>query len=213
VDLPSVETIGLIIAGLALVVAALSAWISLVNERKRTQPIVVAHEDHPRRFSPDPQTSAWVVDSHLTNEGGGPSFNVRFGVEFHGVRYPYRLRDTDPESGNVQRVIRPGERRPQPDGSWPILVDSGALWTSAEKGDPDPGRVYWSRYENAQGKVWETRNPGDRSARLDIRRVWLPLLAEGWEGWKRKRARKHGAEWEARALEELRAGMTAEPPD
>jgi len=27
-----------------------------------------------------------------TSEGGGSAFNIRFGVEFHRVRYQYKLR-------------------------------------------------------------------------------------------------------------------------
>ena len=33
--------------------------------------------------------------------------------------------------------------------------------------DPDATAVFWARYENAQGKLWETRNPADRSSRLE----------------------------------------------
>lgn len=197
-----------IVAVLALIIAGISAWISVANERKRTQPVVIASEARPRHFSDNPLVSAWVVDSYLTNEGGGPAFNLRYGVQFHGVRYPYKLRGSDPETGNVQRVLRPEERRPA-EGSWPILIDSTSIWSG--EGDPDPGRIYWARYENAQGKVWETRNPGDRSARLDIRRVRSIRLAEWRERRKRTKARERGAEWETKALEELRAGMTPPP--
>jgi hypothetical protein len=33
-------------------------------------------------------------------------------------------------------------------------------------------------YENAEGQTWETRNPGDRSTRLDIRRIRRPRKHE-----------------------------------
>jgi hypothetical protein len=207
-DLTTADVIQLaigVVAVLALLVTAFNAWIAVINERKRTQPVVIAHEAHPRRFTR--QAGFWAVGAYATNEGGGPAFNVRFGVEFHGVRYPYKLRIEDPDSGNIQRVIRSDSQCP-PDGHWPVLIDSTSMWTG--EGDPDPSRVYWARYENAQGHVWETRNPANRSDKLDIRRVRFVRLREWREERKRVKAGKHGREWELRALAELRAGMTVE---
>lgn len=210
-DLSSDEKIQLAIAtvtALAVIVAAITAWIGILNERKRTQPIVIAHEERGRHLSDaGALRDAWVVDSYVTSEGGGPAFNVRFGVEFHGVRYPYRLRSEDPGAGNIQRVLRPGERRPE-HTAWPVLIDSSELFgVAAEHGDPDVGRVYWARYENAQGHVWETRNPADRSAKLDIHRVRLVRVREWREERRRRKAGKHGLDWERCALAELREGM------
>ena len=152
----------------------------------------------------------WTVEAYLTSEGGGPAFNVRFGVEFVGVRYPYRSRIEDPESGNIQRVIRPGERHPGA-GAWPIALTSLAIWgraaesiESGKRGTLDAARVYWARYENAEGKTWETRNPGDRSAKLDIRRIRFPRWRDRRDTQKRKRAGQYDVEWERKVLEELR---------
>lgn len=196
------------ITAVAALAAAVTAWITLANERKRTQPIVIAHESRGRHLE---QTAAagtlWVVDAYLTSEGAGPAFNVRFGVEFHGVRYPYRLTNDDPSAGNVQRVLAPGARRPE-QGTWAILLTSSDIWgLAAQGGAPDPGRLYWARFENAQGKTWETRNPGDRSARLDMHRVHFLRLKEWREERRRHKARKESAEWERKALEGLRKGM------
>lgn len=199
-----IQVVVAVIAGVALIVSVSSAWIAVVNERKRTQPILIAHEHERRHFSQNVLVQAWVVDSYLTNEGGGPAFNVAFGVEFSGVRFPYKLTAKDPDAGNVQRVVRPSERRPA-EGSWPILVDSTTLLSG--EADPDPGRIYWARYENAQGRVWESRNPPDRSAKLDIRRVRFLRWVEWHEQRKRLKAGKRGAEAEERALAELQAGM------
>lgn len=169
------------ITGVATLAALANLLITRANERRRTQPIVIAHEAGSRRFArSSEQGAAWVVDAYLTSEGGGPAFNVRFGVEFAGVRYPYRLDVKDPESGNLQRVVRTGERRPET-GSWPILIPSlsifGRALDTTKAGRPvtlDKERVYWARYENAEGQTWETRNPGDRSTPLDIRRIKDP---------------------------------------
>lgn len=192
--------------GLAVVVGAITAWISIRNERKRTQPIVIAHEENGRRLL---QPGAWGVDAWLTNEGSGPAFNVRFGVEFHGVRFPYRLQPDDPGGGNVQRVIRSRERRP--DGnSWPVLLNSAEIYgMAASHGDLDSGRIYWARYENTQGKTWETRNPADRSSKLDIKRVWVVWWREWREERRRKKAAKNGRAWERKVLQELQAAREA----
>jgi hypothetical protein len=187
----------------ALFVGALNVWISMVNERRRSQPIVVAHEERGRTFSDKPEYFA--VGGYITNESSGHAFNVRFGVELHGIRFAQKLQVEDPDSGNVQRVLRPNERRPT-DGSWPILIPQRSLF--AGEGDPDSGRVYWARYENARKQTWETRSPWNRSARLDIRRVRFVKLYEWREQRQREKAGERGAKWERAAFAELRAGMT-----
>jgi hypothetical protein len=170
---------------------------------------VIAHEAAERHFARE-RNAMWVVEAYLTSEGGGPAFNVRFGVGFGGVRYPYRLSIDDPESGNVQRVLRPGDRRPS-DGAWPVLLTSLAIWGRAadsiaagKAGSLDADRVYWARYESADGKTWETRNPGNRSAKLNIKRVRLPRLRDWRDTRRRKKAAEYDIEWERQALEELR---------
>ncbi len=206
------ELAGAVIPAVAASAAVAAVAVNIRNERRRTQPIVVAHEWSSRRFAPGGSPAAWVVESYLTSEGAGPAFNVRFGVEFNGVRYPYRLRPEDPDSGAVQRVMKAGERRPPGETeSWPILIDSLSLWGRAaesdQPGDLDAKRVYWARYENARGETWETINPGDRSARLDIRRVKRAKRQERREQQRRVEAAQHDREWERSALAELRAGM------
>lgn len=198
--------VGAAIALAGVLVAVLNVWLAASNERKRAQPIVIAHEEHGRTFSDD--SGHFAVGGYVTNEASGHAFNVRFGVEMGGVRYPQKHAVEDPDSGNVHRVLRPGERRPT-GGSWPILIPVLSL-LGGDGGDPDPGRVYWARYENARSQTWETRNPWDRSARLDIRRVRWVRLREWREQQARQKAGERGAEWERKALAELRAGMTAE---
>jgi hypothetical protein len=202
------------ITAVATLIALASVLVARINERRRTQPIVIAHEASERQFAPSSSVSAWVVGAYLTSEGGGPAFNVRFGVEFAGVRYPYRLTADDPDAGYVQRVLRPGERRPD-DASLLILIDSLTLWGRAAEadGDLDAKRVYWARYENAQGQTWETRNPGDRSAKLDIRRIRSPKRHERREQRRRQEAGQHDAAWLQAALTELRDGTEPDEPD
>lgn len=192
------------ITGLATLIALVNVAITRANERRRGQPIVIAHEADGRRFAPTPSLEMWVVDAYLTSEGGGPAFNVRFGVEFAGVRYAYRFSADDPEDGNVQRILRAGDRRPE-SGAWRILIDSLSMMGRAadDRGDLDANRVYWARYENAQRQTWETRNPGDRSAKLDIRRVRWTARRERREQRCRRDAVQHDEAWLRAALAEL----------
>src|SRR3954471_14124547 len=82
----------------AALFALLNVLVNARNERRRSQPIVVAHEARRRHFTDSHQEGFWAVDAYVTSEGSGPAFNVRFGVEFGGVRYPYRMTIKDPES-------------------------------------------------------------------------------------------------------------------
>jgi hypothetical protein len=207
-SLNTTQTISIAVGGivtLGVLVAIFNVWTSFIHERRRTQPIAISHEYHGRRFTD--KSDYFAVGGYLTNEGGGPAFNVRFGVEFGGVRYPQKMYPDDPDAGNVQRVLRPGERRPYGDtkpDSWPILIPALAL-IGTESGDElDRSRVYWARYENARGQTWETTNPWERSARLHIRRVRAVGLREKSEQRRRVRAGASGAAWEAQALAELR---------
>lgn len=213
-----------VITAVAALIALVNVVVSQVNERRRSQPIIVSHEARHRYFAHGRSGAAWAVDGYVSSEGGGPAFNVRFGVEFAGIRYPHKLHLDDPDGGNIQRVLRAGERRPD-QGSWPILIPGVGM--GGEAGQPDSdldsGRIYWARFENAQGQTWETRNPADRSARIDIGRVRAVRFRE----WRERRARAKGGErdreWEQRVLDELRAGMTeaedsestesSDPPD
>jgi hypothetical protein len=214
--LKAVEWIGIAAAGVALlgvVVATVSVVLGAINERRRTQPIVIAHESYPRRFAED-TPAYFVVGAYITSEGDGAAFNVRFGVEFGdkrwmgipvgvSVRYPYRARVTDPDSGNVERVMQAGNRRPAQDGL-PILIPQESLVGTPGSPDPDESRIYWARYENARGQTWETRNPWQRSARLRIRRVHAVRLLEWAEHRRRVEAKATGLAWEAAALDILR---------
>lgn len=81
-----------------------------------------------------------------------------------------------------------------------------------KRGDPDEASVFWARYENAQGKTWETRNPGNRSKRLGIRRVRARQLHEWWEQRRRMKAARQGVEVEQAAVAELLSQLPHEQP-
>jgi len=69
------------------------------------------------------------------------------------------------------------------------LVGTVHSRASKREGDLDAGRIYWCRYENAIGQTWETRNPGDRSTDLIIRRVRFRRIQEWREARRRRKAR------------------------
>jgi hypothetical protein len=171
--LAGAATVAVVLLGLGALGWLVQIGLAVWQERKRSQPIVLVHEDRERHFETASGSSAWVVDPHIENVGSGSAFNVRFGVEFNGVRFPYRLTVEDPETGNNQTVLKPGDRIPS-EGALPILITSEQMWGAAMKslgseGGLDRSRIYWARFENPSGRLWETRNPGDRSADLDIR--------------------------------------------
>ena len=90
--LSTANSIELIVAAtgvVALLIAAWNAWITVVSERRRTQPLVMAHEEHGRTFSD--KADYFAFGGYITNESSGHAFNIRFGVELHGVRYAQKL--------------------------------------------------------------------------------------------------------------------------
>jgi hypothetical protein len=205
------QVVGGTAAVAALLFAAWQVWLTIGNERRRVQPIVIAHETKSRRFR---DNGGWSFRAYLRNSGQGSAFNLRFGVEVEGVRWPYRLQEGDPASGNRQRVVESNSRLPEK-GDFEIVVSSLELLGAAHgrvkermkgktpQGDLDEGRLYWCRDENAVGQTWETRNPGDRSADLDIHRVRFLRVREDREARQRDRARGAGQALDDQVYEEL----------
>ena len=116
-DLTTAEWIQ--IASAAIPSIAASAAVAAVaanirNERRRTQPIVIGHEKRSRQFAPSGSSAVWVVEAYVTSEGAGPAFNVRFGVEFNGVRYPYRLTTIQREASSASSSRASADRRRRP---------------------------------------------------------------------------------------------------
>jgi hypothetical protein len=144
-----IQTAGVLVAALAI--AARFVETARV-ERRRTQPVVIAHE---RRGRMHDERRGWAAVVVLRNDGLGPAFNVRFGVEYDGVRIPHKLRAEDPDRGNRQRVLGAGERLPEKPSVIPIRMSSDVIWGVAAKrvgkdrdgkrdranlGDAEPGK-------------------------------------------------------------------------
>jgi hypothetical protein len=82
-DLPSAAQLLAAVPVIAATAALLNVRVLTRNERRRSQPVVVVH---PRgRPSGQSDPSQWCVMCVLRNEGGGPAFNVRFGVSGRAV--------------------------------------------------------------------------------------------------------------------------------
>jgi hypothetical protein len=201
------QKVGIAAAVVGVGVAVVNAWLAIANERKRTQPIVMVNQKGGRGFGKRP--GCFAVETYLTNEGSGAAFNVRFGVEYHGVRIPYKHAPEDHHTGSVYRVLGAEKRLPERD-AWSIEVDAFLL--IGKRDDPDEASVFWARYENAQGKTWETRNPGNRSKRLGIKRVRARWLHEWWEQRQRLKAAQQGVEVEQAVVAELLSQLPPEQP-
>ncbi len=168
---------------LLVAVTAAGIWSALTSERRRTQPIVIAHAAGERRFADE--GGGQVLDAYLTNEGEGAAFNVHFGVEYEGVRFPWKFSEEDPDTGTRQRVVRAGMRLPEDENTHfaiPIPYARAALGGE----ETDEGRVYWCRYENAFGRMWATRNPWRRFGDMNIKPVHFRRLPD----WRERRKRQ-----------------------
>jgi hypothetical protein len=169
---------------LLVAVTAAGIWSALTSERRRTQPIVVAHAVGERRFAD--RGDGQFLDAYLTNEGEGAAFNVHFGVDYRGVRFPWKFSEQDPDTGTRQRVVRAGTRLPEDENALfaiPIPYARAALGGE----ETDEGRVYWCRYENAFGRMWETRNPWQRFGDMDIKPVHFFRMRDWLERRKRRK--------------------------
>lgn len=125
------------------------------SERRRTQPVAIAHEESGGELD--------RIRVFLTNEGTGTAFNVRFGVRLDGREYAVG-------GGRGRRyTVGAGERLPPQEYLELEVPPTAYLPTNPllEWGG-DERRVYWVRYENAFGKIWETANPADPLADLAI---------------------------------------------
>ena len=112
-------------------------------------------------------------------------------------------------------MIASGESLPRPDAyrgaavlppECSIFVDSIDVWGLGRV--DDDARAYWCVYENAHGETWETRNPADRAAQLQIRRIRFKRLRERQHERARTRVHEKATQVERQAIAELRKGVT-----
>jgi hypothetical protein len=144
-------------------------------EERRMHPVAVLNRELAR-------DEAYRFGVSITNSGQGSAFNVRVGVKLDGIEYPL-----GPGEGN-RYTVGPGERVP-PEGiiwlkvpPWPYTLERGGP-------NVDSRAIFYTRYENAFGETWETFNPVDPEASLQVRRshsTWWRHIAEWRQRVKRK---------------------------
>jgi hypothetical protein len=138
-------------AVLALLLTAWQVRLAIIGQQRAAQPVVIAHEHgHDISNRGELEFMIWIE-----NHGIAGAFNVRFGVELAGRRYPFGL-DDDSDRG-ARQVVGPGDRLPPDEGkALPLRVP----WTFYKGAEPNesviPRRVFWARYENPFGETWET---------------------------------------------------------
>jgi len=123
----------------------------------------------------------------MTNEGSGTGFNVRVGLRIDGTEWP--LGDDE----GSRYTVAAGSREPRDDllilGAPPMAYGRGV-----RRGKSTDNRtIFYARYENAFGKVWETLNPNDSLASFKVRRARRPRKFHAWrQGRRRAKANRLG---------------------
>jgi hypothetical protein len=159
-------TLSVVLAAVAVLAFVLSAWqlrLAILNQLRSAQPVVIVHESS-REIDADGYMEFRV---HLENRGAHSAFNVRFGVELGGTRYAY---GGDAASRGARQSVGPGELLPGPQQVFRLRA-SWAPYALARVEGIDSKPVFWARYENPFGEVWETRNPADPYGDLKIKRL------------------------------------------
>lgn len=172
-----------------------------VYARRRERPRVIANEVRNRHLVDDVR-GGWAVEANLENIGSEDAFNLRFGVELNGVRFPWRA-SPDDEIGSRINALAAREKTTN------MLVRLPETFNFSGGGDPGPGRRYWCRYESTNGSTWETSNPWERQGRNTIRRVRFPRRREADEKAAREKNAREGQTGLEKARDELVAGMDA----
>lgn len=115
----------------------------------------------------------------MTNEGSGTGFNVRVGLRIDGTEWPL-----GEDEGN-RYTVAAGSREPKDElltvGAPPMAYGSGERRGKSV----DARTIFYARYENAFGKVWETLNPNDPLASFKVRKARL----RRFNAWRQPRRR------------------------
>jgi hypothetical protein len=161
--------LAILVPTVALIVAFSQFRLAIRGQIRTAQPVVVVNE-----------ASIWSIDRRgvqfhvfLTNHGVSTAFNVRFGVELNGRRFPYTYGE-DQAGRGARQVVPPSTRVPENEAEdLPVQLSAEDVWVTAEEGVV-ARRVLWATYENPFGETWETLNPADPTKDLEIQRVRRP---------------------------------------
>jgi hypothetical protein len=176
-----IASVALVASNVALALVAVGQFLVYRRtEGRRIQPVAIAH----RYGEPTPHGRFLVF---LTNDGTGTAFNVRFGIVYRGVEYPNGADYRDGIGKGHRHRVAPGQRVPDTTDVSALMVEvPSALYT----GNTEDLRnaVFFARYQDAVGRVWETRNPADPLADFVTRSVRQPRFREWLEQRRRRRA-------------------------
>lgn len=134
-------------------VAFRQAQVVIRGERWRLQPVVVVYESRAPALDRLPAGADPIAcEVFLVNEGPGPAFDVRFGIEVGEYRCYYKPAEShELGKGELPRVMGGGGRAPAGGASYRIGVPRSVLERFEE-------RAYWCTFENAYGERHATRN-------------------------------------------------------
>lgn len=182
----------------ALGIALFNAWLAARADRRRNQPVVICHSNGGGlRFAAGTGFETLVT---VENAGGGPAFDVRFGVALGGFWFPYRGDANTTGPPHRFRVIPPGATKPDPDPDnlyrrpvAQIRVDAAVLLTAVREGSKEleGSAVYWAWFKNSYGQTWEVLNPTAATSDLAIKRVRFPRTRERHRSRQLMRAEGH----------------------
>ena len=164
VALASVPVLGLLFTGY-------NAHLATRADNRRNQPVVLCHLF--RLSTPGPAAPGWRVLVAVENGGGGPAFNVRFGIEIRGRRFAYVDRDSPSRRPSRFRVVQPGHLE-SGDGKpaiYSIQVSSADVPLKGTGESAWEEIVCWCTFDNSYGHTWQTLNAVDASRDLVLRRV------------------------------------------
>jgi hypothetical protein len=162
---------------------ALSAFVQLrafnKSERRRTQPVAVANGSG---------GELQLLRLYLTNDGTGTAFNVRCGVRLDGREYAVG------GGRGTRYTVAAGARLPTGTADLGVEIPMNAYVVSARGRGVYERRVYWARYENAFGQVWETANPADPHADFAL------FPSSAWRRYLIERRQRFGRWFDERLL-------------
>jgi hypothetical protein len=177
---------------LVAVVAVAALRASTRAEARRIQPRVRARL-HPH-VPHWPEVGGARFPIYLTNDGTGRAFNVRYGVRLDGVEYPAGGGRGNRHNVNVGESIAP------------VMIDVRPYGPT--RNETRARAVFYARFQDVTGAVWETHNPADLQADTTIRRVRFPRMTE----WKQRRRRSRRTREEERAIAAIRASWADPEP-
>jgi hypothetical protein len=186
------------VTGVLALVAILQLFAFTRSEGRRTQPVVILHQRVPRGVD------AFAFGVAFENRGAGTAYNVRGGVRLGGTEYP--LGDADGD----RYIVGAGEKVPGESRVSALSLQVPPWPYALVRGGPsvDSRAVFYARYENAFGKVWETLNPADPRASFKVRRAWFLLTRNAYQ---RRRRRSDERIVQRRNAEEIEAVESGRP--